>query len=552
MGALLLLAWPIAGTTANLQKSASLENYSAENGFSRPLPLTQAAQKTTVTKATPSLNKTAEKAPTKKTPKRYSLVTKRKAQQQNGVVRQKQPAPKANVASKSTAKTKAKPKKATIPPVAKKSDPNIAIKECIAQYKAEKFKKALISCQQAAELNDANAQYNLAKLYSKGVSGSEPDYIKAIQYATLAANQNHAEAQFLLALCYQTGIGVTRDKSASLNWYQQAVKNGLNHAKNIDDNHPTNKDPLANVSWPGSEEYKIALIELKHDETRKQAVLTLKQAAEKGHPIAQYQLAIEYMQGEHIAQDDAKAIYWLTKAAEKNHQLSQSYLAWMNLLGLGTKPNNQAAINLFLESRQANLTNDDVDILQEKLTQLTSPDIAKKTPTTAKQRLAELQHGIQKIEVHQQANPEELAVVTQAAQQNSVKAMLYLANLYEQGDKVPQNMDLSNEWYQRAANAGSSEAQYALGWHYYHGQGLPKNNQLALKWFHEASMAGDQRAKNAEAFLLAQEAALTPKAPVKPTIGSKVKVKVNENVQGLFNAVGLSRFSNFKIFKEES
>lgn len=550
MGALLLLAWPIAGFSSNLQKSASLENYSAEHGFARPLPLTEAAQKTTVTKNKPAANKSAEKVANKKIHKKYSLVTKSTAKQKNGIVRQKQASSKNPTLAEKKSKKSIKP---STPNVAKKSDPKAAIKECVAQYNAAKFRKALVTCEKAAELNDANAQFTLAKLYSKGVSGSEPDYTKAIQFATQAANQNHAQAQFLLALCYRNGVGVARDKAASLNWYQQAVKNGLANARLIDENNSTTKDTLANVSWPGSEEYKIALIELKHEETRKQAVETMKQAAEKGHPIAQYQLAMEYIEGKHIAQDDAKAIYWLTKAAEKNHSQAQAYLAWMNMLGLGTKENNQVAVNWFLEASEFSTANDYDASLQEKLSQLTTPQIpVRNVPLSAKQRLIEMQHGIEMIEAHQQANPEELAMVTQAAQQNIVKAMLYLANLYEKGDKVPQDIELSTQWYQRAANAGSKEAQYALGWHYYHGQGLPQNNQLALKCFHEASIAGDVRAKNAEAFLLAQQAALAPKPVVKPTIGSKVKVKVNENVQGLLNAVGLSRFSNIKVFKEES
>lgn len=550
MGALLLLAWPIAGITSNLQKSASLENYSAEQGFSRPLPLTDAAHKTTITKIKPTTHKTTEKASIKKVHKKYSLVTKPRAQQKNGVVRQKQAANKKTTLA---GKKPKKSKKPSTPHVAKKSDPNMAIKECVAQYNAAKFTKALETCQKAAQQNDANAQLNLAKMLSRGVSGSEPDYTKAIEYATLAANQNHAEAQFFLALCYENGIGVNRDKSAANHWYQQAVKNGLAHARAIDENHANAKDTLANIVWPGSEEYKIALIEQKHEETRKQAVETLKQAAEKGHPIAQYQLAMEYLHGKNISQDDAKAVHWLTQAADKNHQQAQTYLAWMTLLGLGTKANNQTAVNWFIESREVNAANVYDSSLQQKLSQLTAPQMpVRNEPISVKQRLIEMRHGIEKIEAHQQANPEELAMVTQAAQQNIVKAMLYLANLYEKGDKVPQDIAISNEWYQRAANAGSKEAQYALGWHYYHGQGLPQNNQLALKWFHEASLAGDERAKSAEAFLLAQQAALAPKPVAKPTIGSKVKTKVNENVQGLLNAVGLSRFSNIKVFKEES
>ena len=51
IGGLLLLAWPVIGFSELIElpiKIATLENYSAENGFGRPLPLTQAAEKTTL------------------------------------------------------------------------------------------------------------------------------------------------------------------------------------------------------------------------------------------------------------------------------------------------------------------------------------------------------------------------------------------------------------------------------------------------------------------------------------------------------------------------
>ncbi len=566
MGSLLLLAWPVVSFSETPQKSTTLENYSVEKGFARSLPLTDAAHKTTITKPKkttqaqmPNLatKKSDDKTATKKSPKKFSLFTKRQVNKKTVSVKTKpaQPAKQLLTQKKKAAQNdktiqaaKKQPKTTTLATKipAPIIDPNVIIKQCDAQYKAGDYTKALLACKKAAEQNDSQAQFTLARIYSIGVAGKSPDYKSALEYLNLAAKQNHPQAQFMLALCYQNGIGVSRDNMAALNWYQKAVKNGLPNAALIDTTDVVKHDTVAHTSWPGSEEFKIATIELKDPENRDEGIKTLATAADKGHPIAQYQLAMQHLRGENIAQDDAKAVEWLGKAAQMNYQPAQSYLAWMTMLGLGTKQNNQAAINLFLEAKQLNVNNDYDPSLQEKLSQLTSPPVpVRKQPTNAKQRRAEFKRGVELIETSAQFNPEGFAIVKEAAELNLPEAQLYLANLYEHGDKVPQDIEKSTNLYQRAAEAGNIEAQYALGWHYYHGQGLPKNNDLALNWFHQASLAGHERAQHAESFLALQQMEKTPAIPETPTLGNRIVQKVNDNVKGIMNAVGLDRFSGY-------
>lgn len=569
MGSLLLLAWPVVSFSETPQKSTTLENYSVEKGFARSLPLTDAAHKTTITKPKQTTQKSTAQMPnlatkksddktaTKKAPKKFSLFTKRQVNKNTVSVKTKpaQPAKQLLTQKKKAAQNdktiqaaKKQPKTTTLATKipAPIIDPNVIIKQCDAQYKAGDYTKALLACKKAAEQNDSQAQFTLARIYSIGVAGKSPDYKNALEYLNLAAKQNHPQAQFMLALCYQNGIGVSRDNMAALNWYQKAVKNGLPNAALIDTTDVVKNDTVAHTSWPGSEEFKIATIELKDPENRDEGIKTLAAAADKGHPIAQYQLAMQHLRGENIAQDDAKAVEWLGKAAQMNYQPAQSYLAWMTMLGLGTKQNNQAAINLFLEAKQLNVNNDYDPSLQEKLSQLTSPPVpVRKQPTNAKQRRAAFKRGVELIETSAQFNPEGFAIVTDAAEHNLPDAQLYLANLYEQGDKIPQDIEKSTSWYQRAASAGNIEAQYALGWHYYHGQGLPKNSDLALNWFHQASLAGHERAQHAESFLALQQMEKTPAIPETPTLGNRIVQKVNDNVKGIMNAVGLDRFSGY-------
>jgi hypothetical protein len=79
------------------------------------------------------------------------------------------------------------------------------------------LKGASRNLEHAAEQNDAQAQYQLAKLYEHGsgrtFTGTVPkDPEKAAYWHGRAAENGLADAQYALALMYQYGLGVRRDK----------------------------------------------------------------------------------------------------------------------------------------------------------------------------------------------------------------------------------------------------------------------------------------------------------------------------------------------------
>ncbi|HRE30443.1 MAG TPA: tetratricopeptide repeat protein, partial [Candidatus Berkiella sp.] len=384
---------------------------------------------------------------------------------------------------------------------AKTVDPAIYTQKCIALYNKHHYTKALKACEKAAENLDPVAQLVLAKMYSIGSAHADPDFIKALHYATLSANQNNPEAQFFVALCFENGIGVARNTKAAFSWYQRAVNNGLPNAQSIVST-PTNIN-LANITWPGTTQYQQALKELKKIDTHKKGIESLQVAAEQGHPLAEYQLAMQYLQGNDIAQDDAKALLWLKKSAEKDNHEAQAYLAWMSFLGLGADPNTQVALDWFMTAKQSHNENDIQYSLQNKLAQLSSMPMRTQV-SVKKQQSADLQRGIDLIEMSENGSTEGIALVTKAAEQNNLEAQLYLARLYEQDEKAPSNKQMIFKWYEQAAKAGNSEAQYVLGWLYYHGQGVAQSSQLASEWFAKANRSGDTRANEAIAFIHTQ------------------------------------------------
>ena len=84
---------------------------------------------------------------------------------------------------------------------------------------------------QAAELGDAEAQYDLAYLYYKAgtdpaISGvTQSDKLAAVWYRK-AAKQGHARAQYNMAVLHLHGQGVERDPVEAYAWLLEASSNG--------------------------------------------------------------------------------------------------------------------------------------------------------------------------------------------------------------------------------------------------------------------------------------------------------------------------------------
>ena len=78
---------------------------------------------------------------------------------------------------------------------------------------------------QAAEQGDAEAQYNLGRMYANG-EGVPQDDAEAARWYRLAADQGDASAQYALAGMYAYGRGVPQDEAEAVRWYRLAADQG--------------------------------------------------------------------------------------------------------------------------------------------------------------------------------------------------------------------------------------------------------------------------------------------------------------------------------------
>ena len=151
--------------------------------------------------------------------------------------------------------------------------------------------KALL---EAAGHGDRDAQYRIGVRFLND-GGLEGGPVSAARWFDKAAAQGHNEAQFMLASMLERGAGVVKDEAKATALYRQAASAG--HVRAM---HNLGAMLLKNAT---------AL-------SYREAAAWFEQAAAKGFPDSQYNLALLYEHGLGIEQDLLRAYQWYAEAAK--------------------------------------------------------------------------------------------------------------------------------------------------------------------------------------------------------------------------------------------
>jgi len=154
-------------------------------------------------------------------------------------------------------------------------------------------------------------------------------------------------------------------------------------------------------------------------------------AGESNDPEAQYELAKQYMAGDTLPQDMAKAAQLYEKSAQQNFAPAQYRLAYLYEKGIGVAQNDKLSREWY-----------------EK-----------------------------------------------AASQGVVKAMHNLGIIFAQGRGVTQDFVAASRWFAQAAEFGLGDSQYNLAILNERGLGIPQDLPTAYKWFSIAAKGGDKGAE---------------------------------------------------------
>jgi TPR repeat protein len=84
----------------------------------------------------------------------------------------------------------------------------------------------------AAALDDAEAELNLARMYSTG-HGVPRDDVEAAKWLRRAADQGRVVAQTVLAAMYIAGRGVVKSDTEAVTWERKAADQGYAAAQSM-------------------------------------------------------------------------------------------------------------------------------------------------------------------------------------------------------------------------------------------------------------------------------------------------------------------------------
>ncbi|MDD2800979.1 MAG: protein kinase [Methylobacter sp.] len=160
----------------------------------------------------------------------------------------------------------------------------------------EKIAKAFRWYQKAAELGDAQAQYNLGVMYQKG-RNVPVDMDKAFSWYQKSANQGNILGLYNLGYCHLHGLGTTKDVAKAAEILQKAVDQDYAPAQAV----------LASILFSG--------IDIGQDLPR--AFGLAQRAAFQGDKIGQLLLGIFYKDGIGTPKSLAKAVEWLQKSSDQ-------------------------------------------------------------------------------------------------------------------------------------------------------------------------------------------------------------------------------------------
>jgi len=217
----------------------------------------------------------------------------------------------------------------------------------------EKFNKY----KQAADNGDIEAQFELARMYHKGI-GTEKNHKKAVKLFQHLAEQGHAGAQNGLGCMYSMGlVDDMYDKQANdrkvFEWFHKSAEQGwglgqCNLAKGYLYGEGVAKDHQAAAFWlekainnkninNGEPEYLIGFMfqngYISSDYTKEyndsEAVEFFINSASKGYVLGQYSLGYMYFYGYGRAKDHKRALKWFIAAAKQGDIRAERFVQYL-------------------------------------------------------------------------------------------------------------------------------------------------------------------------------------------------------------------------------
>lgn len=305
----------------------------------------------------------------------------------------------------------------------------------------------------AAESGDAEAQFELGRIYASG-DGVEPDAAKAAECFRMAAEQGDPLAQHSLGSLYLLGDGVPQNNETGVDWIGKAAEQGFPQSECV-----LGLLCVSGKIVPRDVERGIALLESAGEKGNidaltflfsayrdgdqveadpDQAFYWLGRMAEEGLPEAQLEVGRTFYLGDlNQEQSFAKAAEWYRKAADGENAEAQLRLTAMMFDGVGMAKDFIAGYRMWIRSMESG-SQDAVDLWME------------------------LMYGDDPAVEENFGAVRDNILTLQAADEGDPESQMKMAALCANGVNTAVDFDAAAEWLELAAEGGLAAAKEAL------------------------------------------------------------------------------------------
>jgi TPR repeat protein len=276
----------------------------------------------------------------------------------------------------------------------------------------------------------------------------------------------------LLWLAYSGGHGVPKNTQKGIPWLRKAAEQGSLESQFV----------LSTVY-----EFGYGGEAVNHKESFRWAL----QAAQRGHMIAQHNVAGNYFQGTGVSEDLEQARSWYTRAAEQGFAHSEWMLGRIYAEGIGVVPNREEALKWLRKS----LAQGHSPTMMTLAAMYTNPNgVPQDLQLVFDLHRAAAQQGnhYSEFEVGRfyhagylgaPDDAQAIAWFQKSAAANYAPADHSLGEMYEAGQGVSPDAAQARIHYERAAGLGVSGAIQRLGEIYRDGTGVASDPVKACMWF---------------------------------------------------------------------
>ncbi|WP_297374266.1 SEL1-like repeat protein [Acidiferrobacter sp.] len=206
-----------------------------------------------------------------------------------------------------------------------------------------------------------------------------------------------------------------------------------------------------------------------------QALQWYRKAAAQGDAKAQLIMGLTFT----AAKNYAQAFQWYHKAAAQGDAEAEDNLGLMYAEGRGIPQNYAQALKWYRKAAEQGYAN-----AQDNLGQMYAEghgvprDYTEALKWSHKSAAQGNFGGI----VNAMSDGSSANSYRKSAHAGNAVAQDNLGDVYANGHGVPRNYTKAAKWYRKSAEQGDAYGQFSLGWLYAEGHGIPQNYAQALKW----------------------------------------------------------------------